>query len=96
MRAAGRETVMDRTLGFEPDHRFARVHGPAQLCVTHGTLWLTVDGEPDDHVLARGECATLAPGAHALVQALDLPARARVATPAVRWAARLRHAWRTA
>jgi hypothetical protein len=57
--------VLDRS-------RFARLHGPRHLQVTHGTLWLTIDHDPDDHVLTRG-------------QAFDLPAGACVDAPAPWW-----------
>ena len=50
--------------------------GPAgRLCVHDGTVWLTVDGEADDHVLERGQCIDLPPRRHALADDADrLPA----------------------
>jgi hypothetical protein len=70
--------VLDRS-------RFARLHGPRHLQVTHGTLWLTIDHDPDDHLLTRGQAFDLPAGAQALVQALDAPARACVGAPAPWW-----------
>lgn len=37
--------------------QFLRLRQPAGLClqVNHGTLWITVDGRPDDLELAAGE-----------------------------------------
>jgi quercetin dioxygenase-like cupin family protein len=83
-----------RTLQLDAD-RFARLHGAQRLRVACGTLWLTIDGEPDDRVLERGDSLTLPPGAHALVQALDAPARA-VLNPAPRWWERVARAWHAA
>lgn len=64
---------MRQTLNLGPD-RFARLDGAACLRVTQGTLWLTIDGEPDDRVLAAGDRLALPARAHALMQALDAPA----------------------
>jgi Protein of unknown function (DUF2917) len=58
--------------------RFARLEGAACLRVAQGTLWLTIDGEPDDRVLAPGDRLALPARARALVQALDTPARLSV------------------
>lgn len=50
--------------------------GPAgRLCVHDGTVWLTVDGEADDHVLEGGQCIDLPPRRHALLQPLGDHAR---------------------
>lgn len=68
---------MNRPLNLERN-AFARLDGAAGLRVTQGTLWLTIDGDPDDHVLAAGDRLALPPAAHALVQALDAPARLTV------------------
>jgi hypothetical protein len=66
-------------------NRFARLHGARRIRVTHGTLWLTIDHDPDDHVLTRGQGIELPAGAQALVQALDAPARACVDRPDPWW-----------
>lgn len=50
--------------------------------VACGSVWLTVDGEPDDHVLSRGDEWVLPAGKRALVQALDAPARVLLQSPA--------------
>jgi len=65
---------MNRPLTLD-SNRFAHLHGAACLQVTHGTLWLTIDGEPDDLLLGRGDRIDLPRGASALAQALDAPAR---------------------
>jgi hypothetical protein len=71
------ETHMQRTLNL-PTDRFARLDGAACLRVTQGLLWLTIDGEPEDRLLAAGARLALPADAHALVQALDAPARLTV------------------
>lgn len=53
---------------------FAHLHGPLHVTVRRGTMWLTVDGDPDDHVLERGQHLDVPAGGHALVQALGHPA----------------------
>jgi hypothetical protein len=68
---------MQQTLKLATD-RFAHLGGNARLRVTQGTLWLTIDGEPDDRVLAAGDRLTLPAHAHALLQALDAPAQLTV------------------
>ncbi len=72
--------------------RFATLRGASQIRVTDGSLWLTVDGEPDDLFLERGQGVALPPGARVLVQALHAPARAVVLRPAG-WRERARVAW---
>lgn len=54
-----------------PAQAIARLHGGIRLRVLRGLLWLTVDGEPEDHMLERGADFTLPRGRKALVQALD-------------------------
>ena len=57
--------------------QFARLRGQPgrRLRVTCGSVWLTIDGRIDDHILRRGDTIELAQPAHVLVQALDAPAR---------------------
>jgi hypothetical protein len=69
---------------------FARLHGPRRLHVTHGTVWLTIDHDPDDHVLTHGQGIDLPSGAQALLQALDAPARACVEQHEAWWQRLLR------
>lgn len=57
-----------------PAQAIARLHGGIRLRVLHGLLWLTVDGEPEDHMLERGADFSLPCGRKALVQALDAQA----------------------
>jgi hypothetical protein len=65
---------MRQTLDLCTD-RFARLQGAACLRVTHGLLWVTIDGEPDDRLLHAGEALALPAHTRALAQALDAPAR---------------------
>ena len=70
-------------------NRFATLRGAAQIRVTHGSLWLTVDGEPDDVFLERGQGVALPAGARVLVQAFQASASAVVLRPAG-WRERVR------
>jgi Protein of unknown function (DUF2917) len=72
--------------------RFATLRGASQIRVTHGSLWLTVDGGIDDIFIESGQGVALPPGADVLVQALHAPARAVVLRPAS-WRERLRAVW---
>ena len=85
---------MHQTLSLNTD-RFARLEGAACLRVTQGTLWLTIDGEPDDRVLAAGDRLALPVRARALVQALGTPARLSVER-ADAWWQPLADAWHAA
>ncbi len=73
-------------------NRFATLRGATQIRVTHGSLWLTVDGEPDDIFIECGQGVVLPPGGRVLVQALHVPARALVLRPAG-WRERARATW---
>lgn len=87
---------MNRLTDLELDaENFAHLRGHAGTClhVASGTLWLTIDGEPDDRLLGQGQSVALPPGAHVLVQALGAPALARIDTPAHGWQ-RIADAWR--
>ncbi len=79
------------TLTLERDH-FATLRGATQIRVTHGSLWLTIDGEPDDIFIECGQGVALPPGARVLVQALHVPTRAVVLRPAG-WHERARATW---
>jgi hypothetical protein len=81
------------TLTLDRD-RFATLHGAAQIRVTHGSLWLTVDGELDDVFIECGQGVALPAGARVLVQAVHAPARALVLHP-TGWRERLRAFWQT-
>lgn len=39
-----------------------RLSGDAQLCAVQGTLWVTRDHDPQDHVLRQGACLALRRG----------------------------------
>lgn len=75
---------MQQTLRLSTD-RFAHLDGSACLRVTQGMLWLTIDGEPDDRLLAAGDRLALPAHAHALLQALDAPAQLTVERPTGWW-----------
>jgi hypothetical protein len=85
---------MEQTLQLPPN-RFAHLDGSARLRVTQGTLWLTIDGEPDDRMLAAGDRVALPAHAHALLQALDAPAQLTVERP-VHWWHVLADVWQAA
>jgi Protein of unknown function (DUF2917) len=85
---------MRQMLNLSTD-RFARLDGAACLRVTQGTLWLTIDGEPDDRMLAAGDRLALPARSRALVQALDAPARLTVER-ADAWWQPLADAWQAA
>lgn len=55
-----------------------RLRGPARLRVARGLVWLTVDGDPDDHMLQPGDRFELGRGDEALVQALRSTARVEI------------------
>lgn len=44
---------------------------PLRLRALQGTLWITVDGLPDDFVLQPGECRSFAAGERLFVTAMD-------------------------
>ncbi len=65
----------------EPNHPFVRrlrksqvqrFLAPQQLCLRaeHGTLWVTVDGDPEDYVLDPGQSRTFDQSAPMMVTAL--------------------------
>lgn len=76
-----------------PAASLTRINGRARLRVTRGLVWLTIDGQPDDHLLSAGDRFTLRRGDHALLQALDATAGVEVVEPARaswrQWAAAL-------
>ncbi len=84
-------TLLNVPIG--PNERFialdvVRVHrlvGPAAVRTTSGTVWLTITGELDDHVLAAGDAVTLDAGREAWVQALEGRAGVVVTEPARSW-----------
>jgi quercetin dioxygenase-like cupin family protein len=62
-----------------------RLHGAAHLRVTDGTVWLTVTGQPDDHLLRPGDRFTLERGSNALIESIADRACVAVAEPASSW-----------
>lgn len=80
-------------------HEVRRFEQPVLLRAEAGTLWLTVDGEPDDIVLEPGETRAFDGHAPVLATPLGGPALFSVvpATPAgLRWTTRWRRAARAA
>ena len=65
-----------------------QLRGAARLRVTRGTVWLTVNGQTDDHILLPGDRFTLANGRDALAQALSGRACFVVAEHAPSWTQR--------
>lgn len=71
-----------RRMLWLPAGRISRLNGRARLHVTRGLIWLTVDGQLDDHLLGVGERFTLHRGDHAMLQALDATAGLEIVEPA--------------
>lgn len=78
MNAPPIDTATERIVTLRAE-QVARVNGAARLHIARGLLWLTVDGQPDDHWLGAGEHFTLGRGARAWVQAMRAPASVVVA-----------------
>jgi Protein of unknown function (DUF2917) len=92
MRIRPKESLMQTQLQLDRNG-FAPLRGQARVCVTQGTVWLTVDGQADDVMLDRGQCVTLQRGSRALLQGFKAPARACI-TRRDGWRERLHGAWR--
>lgn len=89
-------TAPERAVPLEAEH-LLRVSGPARLRAVRGHLWLTVDGQTDDHVLVPGDQFVLGADAGALVQAIFAPACVVVAEAAAQaWPERIERALRGA
>lgn len=80
-RNAGTSSSVCRMLWL-PAARISRLNGPARLRVTRGLVWLTVDGQLDDHLLSAGERFSLQRGDRAMLQALDATAGVEIVEPA--------------
>lgn len=90
---------MSPTLLTLPSHQIQRLAGPVSVRTESGLLWLTVDGQPEDILLAAGECRRFGPDTRVIAYALGGDARYQVwsraaaagatATAARRLAARL-------
>jgi hypothetical protein len=78
------ETANERTLSLQAE-QVARMRGAARLRVTRGLLWLTLDGQLDDHMLLPGDRFTLGRGARALLQALGAETGVVVSEAAPPW-----------
>jgi hypothetical protein len=85
------EPIMSHPIDIDRD-RFVhlRSRGRERIRVTCGRVWLTVEGDLDDHVLARGQSLQLPRGARVLLQALDAPAQLVVHRPTLSWTPWLR------
>ncbi|MBL8286668.1 MAG: DUF2917 domain-containing protein [Rubrivivax sp.] len=75
-----------------PNHRTHRLSGPAHLCVESGLVWITIDGRPEDLLLAAGQGMRFARGEAVVAYALGGAARFQVA-PVAAAAARGLPAW---
>lgn len=62
-----------------------RGHPRERVRVTCGRVWVTIEGDLDDHLLTRGQSLPLPRGARVLAQALDAPARLLVHRPDNAW-----------
>ena len=51
-------------------HQIQRLAAPTRVRAESGLLWVTVDGEPEDILLAAGESRRFKPGARIIVYAL--------------------------
>jgi hypothetical protein len=65
--------------------QICRLQGAAHLRVTDGTVWLTVTGQADDHLLRPGDRFTLERGSNALVESIAKRACVAVAEHAPSW-----------
>lgn len=65
-----------------PRQTTLRLHGPMCVRTTAGTLWLTLDGDPADHVLEPGESLLLAGRLPAVLTALGGDVTVELSRPA--------------
>lgn len=72
-------------------HQIQRLAAPTRVRADSGLLWITIDGEAEDILLAAGESRRFQPGAQVIVYALGGEAGFEV-TPGPGRAARLQ-AW---
>ena len=85
-------------------HQLHRLAAPVRIRTESGLLWITVDGELEDILLAPGECRRFdRPGAAVVAYALGGEARFAVVASAAGagfhappWMARMRAWWRGA
>jgi hypothetical protein len=64
-------------------HQLIHLRAPLQLRAEHGLLWITVDGEGEDHLLAPGDCRRFGRKAGVVVYALGGDARFAVTPDAL-------------
>jgi len=76
-----------------PGHQMQRLVGPVRVRTESGLLWITVDGEPEDILLAAGESRHFEPDARVIVYALGDEARLEVLRDAPRGIARVVRGW---
>lgn len=58
--------------------RSLRVSRPLTLRATRGRVWVTIEGDATDHVLAAGEALALPGHRHVIVEALDAGANCQL------------------
>lgn len=73
-----------------PCHQMRRLVGPVRVRTESGLLWITVDGQPEDILLAAGESRHFEPEERVIVYALGAEARFEVSRDAPRRRARVR------
>ncbi len=73
-----------------PSHQMQHLVGPVRVRTESGLLWITVDGEPVDILLAAGESRWFGPAARVIVYALGGEARFEVQRDAPQGLARVR------
>ncbi len=73
-----------------PSHQMQRLVGPVRVRTESGLLWLTVDGEPEDILLAAGQGRQFGSDARVIVYALGGEARFEVQRDAPHGFARVR------
>lgn len=69
---------MSPTVLTLPSHQMQRHAGPVRVRTASGLLWITVDGQPEDILLAAGECRRFGPGTRVLAYAIGDAARYEV------------------
>lgn len=86
------DTATECIVSLKPEE-MARIEGAARLHIARGLLWLTIDGDLDDHMLRAGQSITLARGQLGLLQALGAPANVVIVDAEPSWSQRAAAMW---
>lgn len=70
MNADPQTSIDERIVPLSATGRILRLRGPARIRVVRGTVWLTIAGRPDDHVLTPGDHVVLERGGDAIAQSM--------------------------